>query len=76
MLPENERYRGQFPSAEAISFINGMKEKMKFFDDGERLRYCADSVTVEVEPSEVSHPITYPPKGFEVKDGRWWFRGK
>ena len=76
MLPPTERYVGAFPSAEAVAFINGMKQKMKFFDDGERLVYNAPPRYVEVEPSEVVHPITYPPSGFVLKDGQWVYEGE
>lgn len=75
MLPDNERYRGVFPSTDVCTFVNGMKQKMKFFDDGERMQYDAPSRIVEVEPSEVVHPIAYPPKGFVLEDGQWVYRG-
>ena len=66
MLPENERYTGVFPSADACAFVNGLKAKMKFFDDGERMQYNKPSLRVDVAPSDVIHPITYPPAGFKL----------
>lgn len=71
MLPPDGRYEGVFPSAEVCAFANGLKEKMKFFDDGRRMRYNQPDRVVEVEPSEVNYPITYPPAGFVLKDGQW-----
>lgn len=68
MLPKNESYVGVFPSPEACTFINGMKDKMKFFDDGHRMVYNkSEGRHVPVEPSDVKHPITYPPAGFTLR---------
>ena len=75
LLPPNERYRGKFPSEEAIAFINGMKNKMKFFDDGERLVYNGKPYFKYVALSDVVHPISYPPEGFELVDGQWVYKG-
>ena len=64
LLPPDDRYAGVFPSAEVCAFVNSMKEKMKFFDDGERMRYNAQSHRVPVTPCDVKHPLTYAPAGF------------
>jgi hypothetical protein len=48
---------------------------MKYFDDGERMRYNAPSIMLDVVPSKVEHPITYPPAGFVVEDDKWVFKG-
>lgn len=74
-LPQNERYRGKFPSEEAIAFINSLKNKMKYFDDGERLVYDGKPFFKYVELSDVIHPISYPPAGFELVNGQWVYKG-
>jgi hypothetical protein len=71
MLPPNERYSGVFPTKETCEFINSVKSKMKFFDDGVRLRYNAPDYKVPVEPSKVEHPIAYAPAGFQLVDEHW-----
>lgn len=67
MLPPNERYSGVFPSPEVCIFVNGLKEKMKFFDDGERMVYNKPPRHVPTEPCDVKHPITYAPAGFVLR---------
>jgi hypothetical protein len=63
-LPPDDRYVGVFPSADVCAFVNSMKAKMKFFDDGERMRYNAPSIYIDVVPCDVKHPLTYAPAGF------------
>lgn len=68
MLPPIEdRYTGFFPSAAMCALNNEFKDKMKFFDDGERMVYGkAEPRIVPIEPCDVKHPITYPPPGFTL----------
>lgn len=69
------RYAGIFPSKQACDFINSRKEKMKYFDDGERLVYGKQEPRiVDVDRPEVKHPIPNPPAGFVVEDNTWVFR--
>ena len=68
MLPANEQYVGVFPSPETCAFVNEMKTKMKFFDDGHRMVYNKpEGRTVPVEPCDVKHPIAYAPSAFKLQ---------
>lgn len=71
MLESDGRYTGVFPSAEVCAFVNSLKEKMKFFDDGRRMQYGKLERVTEVERCDVIHPITYPPAGFVLRDDQW-----
>lgn len=61
---EGAFYVGHFPSERACEFINGMKEKLKYFDDGERLVYGKKSRHVEVDNAVPEHPMDHPPEGW------------
>lgn len=71
MAVEGGFYQGHVPSERACEYINSLKEKMKFFDDGIRMVYGRPERRVEVEKIAVAHPIKYPPAGFVMRDDTW-----
>lgn len=71
MAVEGGFYQGHVPSERACEYINSLKEKMKFFDDGLRMVYGRPDRRVEVEKIAVAHPIKYPPAGFVMRDDTW-----
>jgi len=71
MAQEGGFYKGHLPSERVCEYINSLKEKMRFFDDGVRMRYGRPDYTVEVEPVAVKHPIKYPPPNFELVNDQW-----
>lgn len=80
---DHDRYVGYFPSQSACDFINEMKDKMKFFDDGERIVYGPNPFRtrkVAVTPITVNHPIAHPPAGFvlntDSKGAHEWVRSE
>ncbi len=64
---ERGSYVGKLPSQDTVTFVNWMKDKMKFFDDGVRMVYGKPDRIVNTEPADVKHPISYPPAGFKVQ---------
>lgn len=54
------------PSKRCCEYINSLKEKMKYFDDGLRLMHDANPKHVQTELQEPIHPIKSPPPGFEI----------
>jgi hypothetical protein len=65
--PPERAYVGLFPSADLCSFYNSQKERMKYFDDGNRMVYGKPDITVPTANAEPIHPIPYPPKGFMTR---------
>jgi len=61
---EGDRYDGPIPSESICQFFNFQKDKMKYFDDGERMVPGKKSRWVEVDNAIPEHPITYPPAPF------------
>lgn len=57
-------YRGQFPSQALCDFVNGMQEKIKYFDNGVRLMYGKADRIVATDNATPEHPIAQMPEGF------------
>lgn len=57
-------YVGDFPSQALCDYVNGCKEKMKYFDNGVRMHYRKPDTRVETDNAEPLHPILQMPEGF------------